>query len=96
MATGDLPGHLIDAIDTLMIWLFLITRSFWIILKRYIRPMQLTVEKANKSDHLADYGYKDDVSSRDIIFTCRVEIRQSNDLLRNISLRVLCLFLRRF
>ena len=41
MATGDLPGHLIYAIDTQMIWL--------------IYPPQMTVKKANRSDHLADY-----------------------------------------
>ena len=47
MATGDLPSHFIYAIDTLMIQL-LIARSFW------IYPSQLTVEKASKSDQLAD------------------------------------------
>ena len=37
-ATGDFPGHLIYAVDTLIIWLFWITRSFWITSKRYIHP----------------------------------------------------------
>ena len=54
MATGDLKGHLIYAIDALMIWLFLITRCFWTISKKYYSS-QITAEKANKSDHLANY-----------------------------------------
>ena len=37
VAIGDLPGHLIYAIDPLMIWLFLI-RSSWIISTGYIHP----------------------------------------------------------
>ena len=53
MATGDLPGHLTYAIDTLMIWLFL-DKKFLDYLKE-IHPSQVTVEKANKSDYLADH-----------------------------------------
>ena len=53
VVTGDLPGHLICAIDVLMIWL-LINKKFLDYLKE-IYPSQLTVEKPNKSDHLADY-----------------------------------------
>ena len=39
MVTGDLPGHFKKFLDYLK--------------EKY--PSQLTVEKANKSDHLADY-----------------------------------------
>ena len=42
-----LPGHLIYATDTLMICLFLITRSFWIISKRYIHPSWLLRKLTN-------------------------------------------------
>ena len=54
MATGDLPGHLIYAIDTYVLIIFnnkKLLDYLWI----YIYPSQLTVEKANKSDDLADY-----------------------------------------
>ena len=54
MATGDLPGRLIYAIDTKMIWIVFNNKKFLDYLKE-IYPSQLTVEKANKSDHLADY-----------------------------------------
>ena len=46
VATGGLPGHLIYATDTL--------EEFLDCFKE-ICPSQLTVEKANKSDHLADH-----------------------------------------
>ena len=51
VATGNLPG-LIYVIDTWMILLYKST-GFWIISKIYLS--QLTAEKANKSDHLANY-----------------------------------------
>ena len=54
MATGDFPGRLIYAnryIDDLIVFSY---KKFSDYLKE-IYPSQLTVEKANKSDHLADY-----------------------------------------
>ena len=48
VATGDLPGRLIYAIDTSMIWLFSITRSFCIISKRYIHPSWLLNKLTNQ------------------------------------------------
>ena len=56
MATEDLPGYLIYAIhcryiDDLIVFN---SKKFLDYLKE-IYPSQLTVEKANKSDHLADY-----------------------------------------
>ena len=51
MATRNLPGHLIYALDTLMIFN---KKKFSDYLKE-IYPSQLTVEKTNKSYHLADY-----------------------------------------
>ena len=54
MATGDLPGRLIYAIDTKMTWIVFNNKKFLDYLKE-IYPSLLTVEKANKSDHLADY-----------------------------------------
>ena len=50
MATGDLPAHLIYAIDILTIFY---NKNFPDYLKE-IYPSQLTVEKANKSEHLAN------------------------------------------
>ena len=54
VATGDLPGHLIYAIDTSMNLIVFNNKKFLDYFKE-IYPSQLTVEKANKSDHLADY-----------------------------------------
>ena len=54
--TGGEIKHFISiyAKDTLMIWLFFNNTKFLDYLKE-IYPSQPTVEKANKSDHLADY-----------------------------------------
>ena len=50
MVTGDLPGHLIYAIDLIVFN----NKKFLDYLKEVYRS-QLTVEKANTSDRLADY-----------------------------------------
>ena len=50
MATGGLPGHLIYAINNLIVF---INKKVLDYLKE-IYPSQMTVEKTNKSDHLAD------------------------------------------
>ena len=50
MGTGDLPGLFYRYIDDLIVF----NKKFLDYLKKISRP-QLTVEKANKSDHLANY-----------------------------------------
>ena len=53
MAKGDLPGHLIYVTGTMII-LFFKKKKLLKYLKE-IHSSQLTVEKANKSDHLVNY-----------------------------------------
>ena len=48
VATGDLPSRLMHAINTLTIWMFSVTSTFWIISKRSIHSSWLLWKLTNK------------------------------------------------
>ena len=71
MATGDLPGHLIYAkyIDDL----FVFNNKKLLGDLKEIHPSQLSVEKADKSYHLADY--------LDLTFVIDSEVKAFNQVI---------------